>query len=54
MVFYTGFNYVTEEKVVILVRLKLIKKKIISSMVPYFRVVLIVGGVVLIVADKNK
>jgi uncharacterized membrane protein YidH (DUF202 family) len=55
MVFYTGFNYVTEEKVVDIGPIEINKKENHPvQWSPILGVVLIVGGVVLIVADKNK
>lgn len=54
MVFYTGFNYVTTEKVVDIGPIEINKQQ--SHPVqwsPILGVVLIMGGVVLVVKDKK-
>jgi uncharacterized membrane protein YidH (DUF202 family) len=54
MVFYTGFNYVTTEKVVDIGPIEINKQQ--SHPVqwsPIVGVVLIIGGVVLVVKDKK-
>jgi drug/metabolite transporter (DMT)-like permease len=55
MIFYTGFNYVTKEKVVDIGPIEINKEQ--SHPVqwsPIVGVVLLIGGVLLIVADKKK
>ncbi|MFT5253890.1 MAG: uncharacterized membrane protein YdcZ (DUF606 family) [Flavobacteriales bacterium] len=55
MVFYTGFNYVTEEKVVDIGPIEINKKE--NHPVQWSHilgVVFIVGGVILVAADKKK
>ncbi|OCB76051.1 hypothetical protein [Flavobacterium crassostreae] len=55
MVFYTGFNYVTKEKVVDLGPIEINKEQ--NNPVqwsPIVAVVLVIGGVVLVAADKRK
>jgi uncharacterized membrane protein YidH (DUF202 family) len=55
MVFYTGFNYVTEEKVVDIGPIEINKKENHPvQWSPILGVVFIVGGVILVAADKNK
>ncbi|WP_016989065.1 hypothetical protein [Flavobacterium sp. ACAM 123] len=54
MMFYTGFNYVTTEKVVDIGPIEINKQT--NNPVqwsPIVGVVLIIGGVVLVVKDKN-
>ncbi|NGY38818.1 hypothetical protein FQU23_015035 [Flavobacterium sp. XN-5] len=54
MVFYTGFNYVTKEKVVDIGPIEINKQE--SHPVkwsPIVGVVLLIGGVVLVVKDKK-
>jgi uncharacterized membrane protein YidH (DUF202 family) len=54
MMFYTGFNYVTTEKVIDIGPIEINKRQ--SHQVqwsPILDVVLIIGGVVLIVKDKK-
>jgi uncharacterized membrane protein YidH (DUF202 family) len=54
MVFYTGFNYVTTEKVVDIGPIEINKQQ--SHPVqwsPIVGVVLVIGGVVLVVKDKK-
>jgi drug/metabolite transporter (DMT)-like permease len=55
MIFYTGFNYITKEKVVDIGPIEINKEQ--SHPVqwsPIVGVVLLIGGVILIVADKKK
>jgi uncharacterized membrane protein YidH (DUF202 family) len=55
MVFYTGFNYVTEEKVVDIGPIEINKKENHPvQWSPILGVVFIVGGVILVAADKKK
>jgi uncharacterized membrane protein YidH (DUF202 family) len=55
MVFYTGFNYVTEEKVVDIGPIEINKKENHPvQWSPILGVVFIVGGVILVASDKNK
>ena len=55
MVFYTGFNYVTKEKVVDIGPIEINKEE--NHPVQWFPIVgvaLLVGGILLVVADKRK
>jgi len=55
MIVYTGFNFVTKEKVVDLGPIEINKEK--NSTVqwpPVVGIILIVGGIVVIVLDKKK
>jgi hypothetical protein len=55
MIFYTGFNYVTKEKVVDIGPIEINKQE--SHPVqwsPIIGVILVIGGVVLVVTDKKK
>jgi uncharacterized membrane protein YdcZ (DUF606 family) len=55
MIFYTGFNYVTKEKVVDIGPIEINKEE--SHPVqwsPIVGVILVIGGVVLVVTDKKK
>ncbi|SDX43950.1 hypothetical protein [Flavobacterium degerlachei] len=55
MIFYTGFNYVTKEKVVDIGPIEINKEQ--SHPVqwsPIVGVILVIGGVVLVVTDKKK
>jgi len=55
MIAYTGFNYVTTEKVVDLGPIEINKEKNhFVQWPPILGVVLIIGGVVLLVVDKKK
>lgn len=55
MVFYTGFNYVTEKKVVDIGPIEINKTENHPvQWSPILGVVLIVGGAILIIADKKK
>jgi hypothetical protein len=54
MVFYTGFNYVTTEKVVDIGPIEINKQKNHPvKWSPIVGVVLLIGGVILIVKDKK-
>ncbi|MDG2431304.1 hypothetical protein [Flavobacterium sp.] len=54
MVFYTGFNYVTEEKVVDIGPIEINKKENHPvQWSPIIGVILIVGGAVLVIKDKK-
>jgi uncharacterized membrane protein YdcZ (DUF606 family) len=55
MIFYTGFNYVTKEKVVDIGPIEINKEE--SHPVqwsPIVGVILVIGGVVLVITDKKK
>lgn len=55
MIFYTGFNYVTKEKVVDIGPIEINKEE--SHPVqwsPIVGVILVIGGVVLLITDKKK
>ena len=55
MLVYTGFNYVTKEKVVDIGPIEINKEKNHSvNWPPFVGLVLIVGGVVIIALDKKK
>ncbi|MBU3926318.1 MAG: hypothetical protein KKB74_00815 [Bacteroidetes bacterium] len=55
MIAYTGFNYVTTEKVVDLGPIEINKEKNhFVQWPPILGVVLIIGGVALLVIDKKK
>mgnify|MGYP005811230183 CR=1 FL=1 len=55
MVFYTGFNYVTKEKVVDIGPIEINKEENHPvQWSPIVGVALLVGGILLIVADKRK
>ncbi|OFY51527.1 MAG: hypothetical protein A2W85_01140 [Bacteroidetes bacterium GWF2_41_31] len=55
MIAYTGFNYVTTEKVVDLGSIEINKEKNhFVQWPPILGVVLIIGGVVMLVVDKKK
>ncbi|PKP30765.1 MAG: hypothetical protein CVT99_11620 [Bacteroidetes bacterium HGW-Bacteroidetes-16] len=55
MIAYTGFNYVTTEKVVDLGPIEINKEKNhFVQWPPILGVVLIIGGVVLLVFDKKR
>ena len=55
MVFYTGFNYVTEEKVVDIGPIEINKEENHPvQWSPIVGVALLVGGILLVVADKRK
>ena len=55
MIAYTGFNYVTTEKVVDLGPIEINKEKNhFVQWPPILGVVLIIGGVVLLVVDKKR
>ncbi|MEZ7515483.1 hypothetical protein [Flavobacterium frigidarium] len=55
MVFYTGFNYVTKEKVVDIGPIEINKEENHPvQWSPIVGVALLVGGILLVVADKRK
>lgn len=55
MVFYTGFNYVTEKKVVDIGPIEINKKENHPvQWSPILGVILVIGGVILVVADNKK
>jgi uncharacterized membrane protein YdcZ (DUF606 family) len=55
MIFYTGFNYVTKEKVVDIGPIEINKEQNHPvQWSPIIGVVLLVGGVLLVVTDKKK
>ncbi|MGO4822272.1 MULTISPECIES: hypothetical protein [unclassified Flavobacterium] len=55
MIFYTGFNYVTKEKVVDIGPIEINKEENHPvQWSPIIGVVLLVGGVLLVVTDKKK
>jgi len=54
MMVYTGFNYITTEKVVDIGKLKIDKEKNhFVQWSPIIGVVLLIGGIVVIVSDKK-
>lgn len=55
MVFYTGFNYVTKKKVVDIGPIEINKEENHPvQWSPVVGIVLVVGGILLVVADKKK
>lgn len=55
MIAYTGFNYVTKEKVADLGPIEInAEKKHTVNWPPYVGVILMVGGIVVIVLDKKR
>jgi uncharacterized membrane protein YdcZ (DUF606 family) len=55
MIFYNGFNYVTKEKVVDIGPIEINKEQNHPvQWSPIVGVVLLIGGILLIVADKKK
>lgn len=55
MVFYTGFNYVTKKKVVDIGPIEINKEENHPvQWSPVVGIILVVGGILLVVADKKK
>ncbi|MBE0393325.1 hypothetical protein BJQ96_03189 [Flavobacterium sp. PL0002] len=55
MVFYTGFNYVTKKKVVDIGPIEINKEENHPvQWSPVVGIVLVVGGILLVVADKKR